>query len=428
MKKIFLLSAVMAAAFSVLSQNLEQAKSLLALHKYKEAIAELEKVSGMQSNLKPEAYILKASIYSGMLNDGLVKEKTRTDELANTAEAAFEKYRQLDPAMSLLSDPVYQSCPIDLYTVFYTLGYNDYAAKNWNAAFGKIKKAVGYSDLLIEKKLMAAALDTNVIIMAGVISENSGQKDDAANYYKRLADSQVKGDGFETIYRYLVNYYFQKSEMAAFEKYKSMGAINYPASEYFSFDKVDFAVGLAADFTAKVKALEKILATDAGSYKANEVLGELIYDELNPKDTLKPMPPNAAELEKKMITAFNKAAVAKPGFENPFIYMGDHFISKAAVVGNTKTKLLSDAAKTAALEQDYAAALFAAQEPYEKAAAIFSARTTLNKSNKLQYKKAAGYLAEIAAYKKAIAKSNAAEQKKWADAEAKWNAVAESIK
>jgi hypothetical protein len=140
------------------------------------------------------------------------------------------------------------------------------------------------------------------------------------------------------------------------------------------------------------------------------------------------LPANATELEKKMVAAFNKAAAAKPGFENPFIYMGDHFINKAAVIGDKKAKVVSDAARTAALEQDYADALYAAWEPYKQAANIYEQRPVLTNTDKAQYKKAAGYLVDIAAYKKAKSKAMSAELISWTYEETKWRGVAESIK
>lgn len=425
MKKIFFLAIMITASLLSFSQTLETAKNLLVLQKYKQAKEELDKYKGASTL---ELYILKTAIYSGLANEVGIKGTVQSTELLAAAETAFKTYRQVDPAMKLLSDAAYHEAPVNLYTIYYTAAYNDYTAKNWSSAYSKIKKAVEYSDLMIQKKIMSNSLDTNLIVLAGIISEKNGSNDDAVTYYRRLADNNIKGEGFESVYRFLVINYFTKNDMVLFEKYKKIGASAYPASEYFKYDKIDFAVGLEENFNAKMKALEKILLTDAGSYKANEVMGELIYDVLNPTDTTKKLPANAAELEKKMIDAFKKAALAKPDAESPFLFMGDHFIDKAVRINDARNKLLSDVAKAAALEKDYAVALYAAKEPYEKAAAIFAARSTLANKDKLQYKKAANYLADIASYKKMKAKGNAAEQKKWVDEEAKWIAVAASVK
>ncbi len=135
----------------------------------------------------------------------------------------------------------------------------------------------------------------------------------------RLADNKVTGEGFESVYRFLVSYSFGKKDIPSFEKYKALGKEMFPKSEYFDYDKIDFAVGLETTFEGKVKALEEVLATDPNSYKANQILGEIIYDTLNSRFEGAVQPANASELETKMVIAFNKAAAAKPESEISFL-------------------------------------------------------------------------------------------------------------
>ena len=187
-----------------------------------------------------------------------------------------------------------------------------------------------------------------------------------------------------------------------------------------------------------------MLATTPDDVKANQALGEVIYDTLNPKKEGSPLPSNADELETKMMGAFSKAAAAKQGYEIPYIYMGDHYINKAVRVGEArdafatqlKTKVKpgtapskADAAKRDSLESQYSTTLDKAREPYEKAAAILAARAeTLKANEKQQYKKVVGYLGDIYTNKKAGAKGKPAEIAKYAAEEKKWNAVYESDK
>jgi len=431
MKKYRLLIIASLSVLAGNAQDYETIKNMVILTQYQKAKEDLDKAMvkpGFTS--KPEAFILKATIYASLAITGTgIKNTPAAHLLTDEGDAAFRKFRDMDPSMLLLEDVTYQNGPVNLYAGYYVSGYNDYTAKKWAEAFPKMKKAVEYSDLLIQKKLIKASVDTNVLTLAAIIAENAGLKEDAVKYYGRMADNKLAGPGFESVYRYLVSYYFQKKDLVSFEKYKSYGAALYPQSEFFKYDKVDFAVGLEEDFPGKLKAVESLLATDPGSYKANQVLGEIIYDELNPREATQALPANANELEKKMVAAFYKAAAAKPGFENPFIYIGDHFINKAVQINDAKLKAEADAAKVQALERDYGNALHAAKEPYEKAAILFAGRSaTLSLKDKTQYRKVAGYLADIAAHKKIKAKTNPAEQKKWADEEATWNALANSIK
>jgi len=444
MKRVLFLATMVLFVFSGNAQKYEDIKNQLVFNKFKEAKVELDKaMANAKFTSKAEAYILKAAIYAGLSMGDAVKNTPDGDKFASDADAAFKKYMEMDPALSLVKDPIYQNGPINLYSNYYTSGYTDYSAEKWQSSYDKLKKAVEYSDLLISQKLLQAAIDTNVLILAGITAEKTNNKEDAVKYYSKLADNKVTGDGFESVYRFLVSHYFAKKDFASFEKYKALGKELFPKSEYFDFDKVDFAVGLQDNFEDKVKAVEEVLATDPDNFKANEVLGEIIFEVLNPRDDSIAIPANAADLESKMVNAFNKAAAAKPGFEVPYLYMGDHFINQAVKVDDERTKLAADikartkpgtmaskedVAKRDAMDKKYGDVLEKSKEPYEKACAIFAAKPKLEIKDKAQYKKAASYLADVFAFKKVQAKGKPADQAKYAAEEKKWNDLWDSIK
>ncbi|MBK9570209.1 MAG: hypothetical protein IPO53_10000 [Chitinophagaceae bacterium] len=450
MKKFLLLTTLISfVVLDAAAQSLESIKTELAINQFKKAKEDIDKaMSNTKFASKAEAYILKTTIYAGLAMDDATKNTSAGDQLTSEAEAAFKKYREMEPAMTLINDPIYQNGPINLYASYYSSGYQNYQTKNWPVSFEKLKKAVEMSDLLISKKVLTMTLDTNVLILAGIAAENNSNKDEAVKYYGRLADNKITGDGFESVYRYLVSYYFGKKDLVSFEKYKALGEELFPKSDYFKYDKIDFAIGLEETFDAKVKAVEEVLATDPNNYKANEILGELIYDTLNSSHDGAVLPSNAAELEKKMIDAFSKSAIAKPGSEIPFLYMGDHNINKAVRVNaareahatdmKTRTKpgtmaSKEDIAKRDLLDKQYGEALESARDPYEKAAAIFSTKPKSTDKNQdirdhQQYRKVASYLADVYAYKKIQSKSKPTEMAKYAAEEKKWNDLYDSIK
>jgi hypothetical protein len=443
MKKLLFSILLSSMVLLLNAQKYEPLKMQIALNKFKDAKTALDKEWNEKFSSKPEAYILKASILAGLAMQEGTKGTPAGDQLALEADQAFAKYKQMDPTLALLKDPIYQNGPVNIYSSYYTSGYGDYQGKKWEPAYDKFKKAVEYSDLLIAEKVFPQAIDTNVLILAGITAESSKKKDEAAKLYSRLADNKITGEGFESVYRFLVGYYFGKADMGNFEKYKDIGKQLYPKSDFFTYDKVDFAVGLQEKYEDKLTAIELLLAKDPNDFKTNQVYGEVIYDALNPKDENAPLPANAAELENKMVIAFNKSAVAKPNDEIPFLFMGDHFINKAvrvnkeredhaaAMKARTKPGTMSskeDLAKRDALDKKYGDELEKAREPYEKAAAIFATKSDLQLKDKQQYKKAVSYLADIYAWKKVQAKGKAAEQAKFAAEEKKWNDKWESIK
>lgn len=443
MKTVFSLLLISCFVLTTQAQNYDQIKTMLTLGQYQKAKEDIDKNMGnAKFTSKPDAYMLKAATYAALAMDNNNRNSATGLQLANEAEAAFKKYREMDPEGKLINDLVYQNGPVNLYSFFYSAGYNDYSTKSWQSAYEKLKKAVDLSDLLIAKKIITAAVDTNVLILAGITAEQSKNEDDAARFYARLVDAGIAGDEFESIYRYLVNHSFAKKDMAGFEKYKGLGMKLYPKSDYFTYDKVDFAVGLVDGFYEKVKAVEEVLATDPNNFKANQILGEIIYDTLNPKEGDQ-LPSNAAELEVKMINAFKKSAEAKPGYEIPYLFMGDHFISKAVKANEARAAHAADmksrtkpgqpnskedVAKRDLLDKQYGDALEAAREPYEKAAEIFASRELTELRDKQQYKKACNYLADIFAFKKILAKGKPADQAKYAAEEKKWNDRYDSIK
>lgn len=443
-KRILFLAAVCLSAFTLKAQNYTSIKNILAINQYAKAKEEFDKnITNAKFAGKAEAWMLKTAIYGGLAMAEENKGKPAGDQLTSEADAAFAKYKEMEPEMTLVNDPIYQNGPVNLYSSYYTNGYTDYSAKKWEPAFQKFKKAVVYSDLLISRKVLGVTMDTNVLILAGITAEQTDHRDDAAVYYGRLADSKVTGDGFESVYRFLVSHSFEKKNMASFEKYKALGKELFPKSEYFNYDKVDFAVGLVKDFNDKIKAVEEVLATDPNNYKANQVLGEIIYDTLNSRDETAVMPANFAELEKKMLDAFKKASAAKPETENPYLYMGDHFINKAVKINDARSAHVKDMGartkpgtkpsaedvkKRDDLDKSYGDALEGAREPYEKVASLYAAKGTLDMRDKQQYKKAVSYLADVYAFKKAQAKGKPADQAKYAAEEKKWNDLYDSIK
>jgi hypothetical protein len=444
MKKFLLLTVIVFTALFIQAQNYEPIKNMMVLQKNKEARAELDKsMANAKFAAKPEAYILKAAIYAGLANENGTKGTPAADLLIADAEAAFAKYKEMDPQMSLLSDPIYQNAPINIYSALFSSGYKDYETKNWQAGFQKFKKVVDYSDMLIAKKILPVPADTNSLLLAGITSESAGLKDEAVKYYGRMADLRVTGQGYEGIYRYLVNYYAGKKDDANFEKYKTIGKSLYPNSEFFTYDKVDFAVGLEEDFNKKIEALETTAAADPGNAKPVQLIGELIYDTLNSAKEGAVPPANATALEAKMFKAFNKLTGFKPNDEYAYLLMGGHYINKRDKLDELRQKHVNDMkartkpgtaaskediAKRDTLDAQYARAFLAIEGPYAKAAEIYSKKPQPMTAIDIQrYKNVAGYLGDIATYKKNKAKANPADLAKYTADEKKWNDLYDEI-
>jgi hypothetical protein len=236
-----------------------------------------------------------------------------------------------------------------------------------------------------------------------------------------------------------------KKDYANFEKYKALGHELYPKTEYFTFDKLDFAYDLAGGFNERLKLLEEVLVQEPNSFKGNLLLAEIIYDTLHSTREGAVLPANAAEIETRMVALFNKAASINPSDITPWLFLGEHFYLKAQAVNDARSKHATevkartkpgamaskeDVAKRDALDKQYLEAMETAREPLEKAGDMFAAKpmSSLDIREKQQYKKIANDVAEIYAYKKVMAKGKPADQAKYTELEKKWNDRYDGIK
>ncbi|MEQ1923455.1 MAG: hypothetical protein ABL952_13200 [Pyrinomonadaceae bacterium] len=444
MKKLFLALIICFPVLTLQAQSLGDIKNLVILGQFNKAKSDIDLAFANGDITKtPEAHLLKAGIYAYLAMSDANKANPIGDQLNNEAVAAFYKYREMEPSMGLLTtEPIHKNAPINIYRSFYSSGYKDYENKKWQQSFEKFKKAVEFSDLMMATGLRTE-FDKDVLIVAGLTAENSGNKKDAALFYSRLVENGVSGEGFEQLYRFLVKYWFEMKNAALFEKYRELGRKKYPNSEIFKFDKVDFAVGLAESLTEKINALEDVLATDPDNFKANEMLGGILYETLN--SDAAPLPGNADEWESKMVRAYNKIAAAKPSSEMPYLFLVEHFINKAEKIRDAfanELKAMEQAgvkpsiekvSNRSKLEQEYAAAMEAALIPCEKAAALLANKP--NNGNQEQqlrdkesYKKVVANLLDIFTYKQAKANKNSPEFGTWTEKLKKWNDVYDGIK
>lgn len=422
------------------AQRYDEIKTRLTLRQYKDAKQLVDKgMANAKFTSKPEAYMLKATVYSSLAIDTTLQAAEAT-QLREEAYSAFTKYREMEPEMKLISDMEYGNTPGNIYAAYFNAGFKDYLAKNWEAGLPKLEKAVAMGDLLTEKKLWTVTADTNALILAAVVADNAKQEEAAVKYYSRLAELKLNTPDYEEVYRYLVRYYAAKKDDANFEKYRALGKELYPKSEYFTYDKVDFAIGTVEGFDEQVKALQEVLSKDPGNYKANMGLGELLYDTLNSRREGAVQPGNAPELEVKMIEVLTKAAEINPAkAAQAYIYIGDHYMNKADRKQNELTELeteirkrpgakatAADNTKKADLKKQYDAVYDQGREYFEKAAELFAKKSELDKVEKRQYKLIVGSLAQYYSYKREGAKG--ADLNKYIAAEKKWNDLDETLR
>lgn len=444
-RSILVLLVVLTTTLSGITQSLESIKTYVMLNQMDKAKTEFDKAAANPKFMvKSEAFLLKTAIYAAISMTDQNRNTPTGIALGAEADAAFEKYKSLEPDMKKMGEETYyQNGPINIYSNYYNQGLTDYNEKKWTDAIPKLKKAISYSDLLIGKSILSFPLDTNLLILTGVVAERAKDGETAGMAYTRLINARVPGADFEGVYQYMVRYHFVAKDFVNFEKVKKIGAELYPESEFFKLDKLDFAVGLVDDFNDKLKALDETIAAEPDNYKAHELRWSLLYDTLNNLLEGAPVPANIKQWEADLVASLKKCAQLNPDdVKNP-LFLGSFYVLKKEEANQARVKFAeelqkrtkpgtkaspADIAKRDQLDKEYHQALEMILEPYLQAAKLYAAKSNLDAREKQQYKNIAGYLAEIYESKKKRAAKDPAAAAKWAAEEKKWNEVYESIK
>ena len=213
MKKIILLATITAfSTAGVFAQKYDDIKGALTIGQTAKAKEMYDKNAANEKFFtKPEGYLIKAAVFSNLAVDS--SKAAEADNNRTQANEALQKYREMDPEMKLLDDPIYKNTPFNLYASYFNSGVNDINNKAYDAAYEKFKNTVAYSDLLIAKKIMDKKMDTAAVYYAGLLAENTKHPDDAIKYYTRISDEKIKdfsGTSYESVYQGLVRYYATK--------------------------------------------------------------------------------------------------------------------------------------------------------------------------------------------------------------------------
>jgi hypothetical protein len=232
MKKSILIVLLAAATVtSVWAQDIKKAKnaynmSLVTPAKIEEAKTEIDKV--FQGTVtKADALHLRYQIYTALIKSPV---KDKYPEIEFKAMEALKAYLEVDKEEKLIKEDRFGGIN-DIYSTFFTKGYDNYKAKEWAKAVPYFVGMAELGDIMIQRKWSASKFDTTAYLFAGINAQNAKQDDVAAKYYSALADQKIGGDDYEAIYDFLARYYSKKKDKANFDKYIATAIELYPKNK-----------------------------------------------------------------------------------------------------------------------------------------------------------------------------------------------------
>jgi hypothetical protein len=343
MKKLLLLLTILGFLQGTQAQDFSTVKkSVLIPGQIETAKTEIDKLMNEpKAQAKPEGWLWKAKVYSGIYADEKLRAKYPGAE--KTANEAFQKYTAGDPTYAILKANGLQTFAGEMYSTSFAQGIRTYYAKNWDSASYYFKFAVNYSDLIFSNKWSrdsTMAYDTTSILYAGITSEKANHKDTAALYYGRIAQyklSKIGGSDISDIYKWLVDYYYnQKKDMANTQKYLALGKAVFPEDLLWPDTELDIArkSGNKDSLFAKYDEITKQLpSNNIFIYNYGVELYNHAVDTSSGK-----RPANSDELVAKAKEKLNKSLEIKPDYSQAALLLGQITYNQAVdLKATTKT-------------------------------------------------------------------------------------------
>jgi hypothetical protein len=350
MKKALLTCLSLTTVLLSMAQNLTKVKDAIAAKKYSEANAMIDAfIANPKYEKNAELYYLKAKLHSDIAADAEM-EKSNPNAWSVSLEN-FQKTAQMDANKFLTFNTLEGSEKLfNLYVAPYNKAIKFFDAKEYDKALPVFEQANKAGKFIFESKLGLTELDTNLTLYTGFSALLSGKEDLAATYFTKLANNNIGAQGYDDVYKNLMNYHFGKNNIAEFNKIREQGAKLYPKEEYFTYDEVIF-INDIKDEAEKLKRIEAKVASDPKNMDAISIYTEILFDRLLSADSLYPTEELYAAAEAKVVKNYEIMATLAPEdglipFNTGLIYINKGFKMNNKISDvNDKIRKFNDAQK-----------------------------------------------------------------------------------
>lgn len=411
MKKFSIFTAIVLFTNIAFGQSLDDVKKYVLLRQVKPAKEAVDKYLAVEKNaLKADGWY-----YKGFAYDLTSKDSGRSiaDGSALKTEAfnALKKYFQLDPKAPLSIEEK-NSILFDLYVGFSSeLGVKAYTQKNYDVAHENFKKAVEVHDFIYSKNLTGSnnykfsELDTTLTLYTAISANDAKKKDDAAMFYKKLADANIADTQYVDVYQFLADYYKTKKDSVNFVNIIDKGKKLYPKNiDYWTAVEIEEAT----EGIGKPQIFDKydaLLAKYPDNYVLHFNYGVELYRYIY-SDEMKAA--NANIYKEKLPLILKKAIAVKSTPEANFLLA--NFLYNNSIDVNEEARKIkgpkpSDLKKKKEMEAAATASMNEAIPYAEKVVSSFADIQKPKGSEKVNYKQSLIILKTIYDVKKDAAKS-----------------------
>lgn len=340
LKSLILSTVLIAVGSSLFAQKqVDKANDLLEKKKYAEARTEIDNFLANEKNSSNSAgWYMKAKVYSTIARDSVAH--TSVPNAKEVSMDAIKKYLDMEKSVKDTAKRYMQltldnrKALTDLYSAYSTEAASYYNAGNFNDAFKGFKGSLDVFDLLSKEGWTSGiTLDTISVLYAGISAEKANKLDTAAIYYSKIADAKAKAQGYESIYKWLADYYKNKGDNEKSAHYVTIGKEVYPEDPFWT----GFEVGLLSETGNKEELFKKYDELTKSNptnpiYYYNYAV-ELYKTAYNEDTTQRPA--NASEMTDRAVEMAKKSIELDPKYPNSRMLLGQIYYNQGVDIINT---------------------------------------------------------------------------------------------
>mgnify|MGYP001319076546 CR=1 FL=1 len=184
----------------------------------------------------------EAWYYKGLIYGQVAKDANLSSTVPDAWMVSFESYlkameldsKQAETFMTLRNFPVF-----DNYLELQRQGNDLFNKQDYKTAFERYKQADKVGRFIFKNKWALSEVDTILYYYMGAAAMQSDNMEGAVEYFKKICDANIGGEGFDVCYRYVSYYFDKKGDVETADKYAAMGRKLYPEDSYYDRVELD---------------------------------------------------------------------------------------------------------------------------------------------------------------------------------------------
>jgi len=379
---------------SLFAQTIEEIEAQVAKGEFDKAKASVDAFLAKEKNqAKSDGWWYKGLIYNEIAKSD--KFKTLAPDARMEAFNAFKKYYELD--QKAVRATLEQHVRLfDIYNGYFDIGVTSFGASKFDDAYVNFKNALMVEEYVAGKGLeyngfKFPAFDTVLNQNIALSAYRAKRDDDAAVYFKKIADQKIAGKDNIDAYQLLVEYYQKKNDNANKEKYLQLGRELFPADDRWyqiELEEVD-----SKDKKALFAKYEELMPKYPDKYLMTYNYAVELFNYTYAGDT---KPADYKETQKKIESVLKATIAANKSYPEANVLMSRHFYNvlydyqdeMQAIKGTTE----ADKKKKADLKTKMTESADQLIVYSQAALDLYSAKPTLKAGEKGNYKVVSGYL------------------------------------